>query len=159
MTKTPAEVELLAEAGRLLASVFAHIDEQPLAGLSTLQVNDLVETFIVATDDQVEYDVLVAVAEASVGLRNRLEVVGFVAELIKAAVARKEEPPFAVFDAKQVASARMKTASPPAALISSTTAAPFSSSTSERTQLAPSAAKSRPVSRPIPPAPPVMTAT
>ncbi|HWV82549.1 MAG TPA: type I methionyl aminopeptidase [Hyphomicrobiaceae bacterium] len=47
MTKTPAEIELLAEAGRLLASVFAYLDEVPLAGLSTLQVNDLVETFIV----------------------------------------------------------------------------------------------------------------
>lgn len=47
MTKTPAEVELLAQAGRLLASVFAHLDERPLAGLSTLQVNDLVERFIV----------------------------------------------------------------------------------------------------------------
>lgn len=47
MTKTPAEIELLAEAGRLLASVFAHLDERPLAGLSTLQVNDLVEAFIV----------------------------------------------------------------------------------------------------------------
>lgn len=47
MTKTPAEVELLAEAGQLLASVFAHLDDKPLAGLSTLQVNDLVEAFIV----------------------------------------------------------------------------------------------------------------
>lgn len=47
MTKTPAEIELMAESGRLLASVFAHLDERPLAGLSTLQVNDLVETFIV----------------------------------------------------------------------------------------------------------------
>ncbi|MFH0297954.1 type I methionyl aminopeptidase [Bradyrhizobium sp. 31Argb] len=47
MTKTPAEVELLAESGRLLASVFAHLDRQPLAGLSTLQVNDLVEALIV----------------------------------------------------------------------------------------------------------------
>jgi methionyl aminopeptidase len=47
MTKTPAEVELLAQAGRLLASVFAHLEAQPLAGLSTLQVNDLVEAFIV----------------------------------------------------------------------------------------------------------------
>lgn len=47
MTKTPAEVELLAESGRLLASVFAHLDGWPLAGLSTLQVNDLVEAFIV----------------------------------------------------------------------------------------------------------------
>jgi len=47
MTKTPAEIELLAEAGRLLASVFAHLDAQSLAGMSTLQVNDLVEEFIV----------------------------------------------------------------------------------------------------------------
>ena len=47
MTKTPAEVELMAEAGALLASVFAYLDEQPLAGMSTLQVNDLVEAFIV----------------------------------------------------------------------------------------------------------------
>jgi len=47
MTKTPAEVELMAESGRLLASVFTHLDKQPLAGMSTLQVNDLVEAFIV----------------------------------------------------------------------------------------------------------------
>jgi methionyl aminopeptidase len=47
MTKTPAEVELMANAGRLLASVFAHLDGQPLAGMSTLEVNDLVEAFIV----------------------------------------------------------------------------------------------------------------
>ena len=51
MTKTPAEVELLAESGRLLAAVFAHLDGQPLAGLSTLQVNDLVEAFIVGQLD------------------------------------------------------------------------------------------------------------
>jgi methionyl aminopeptidase len=47
MTKTSVEVELLAESGRLLALVFAHLDSQPLAGLSTLQVNDIVERFIV----------------------------------------------------------------------------------------------------------------
>lgn len=47
MTKTPAEIELMAEAGRLLASVFVHLDGLSLAGMSTLQVNDLVETFIV----------------------------------------------------------------------------------------------------------------
>lgn len=47
MIKTPAEVELLAESGRLLASVFAHLDKQPLVGMSTMQVNDLVEKFIV----------------------------------------------------------------------------------------------------------------
>lgn len=37
----------MAEAGRLLASVFSHLDRQPLAGLSTLQVNTLVEDYIV----------------------------------------------------------------------------------------------------------------
>ncbi len=47
MTKSPHEVALLAESGRLLASVFALIDRTPLAGLSTLAVNDLVERFIV----------------------------------------------------------------------------------------------------------------
>ena len=49
MIKTPAEVELMAESGRLLASVFAHLDAQPLLGMSTLQINDLVEAFIVDT--------------------------------------------------------------------------------------------------------------
>lgn len=47
MIKTPAEIELMAEAGRLLASVFTHLDGLPLAGLSTLEINDRVETFIV----------------------------------------------------------------------------------------------------------------
>lgn len=47
MTKQPQELALLAESGRLLASVFALLDRTPLAGLSTLQINDLVERFIV----------------------------------------------------------------------------------------------------------------
>ena len=47
MIKTPAEVELMAESGRLLASVFAHLGAQPLVGMSTLAVNDRVEAFIV----------------------------------------------------------------------------------------------------------------
>jgi methionyl aminopeptidase len=47
MTKTPEEVELMAEAGRLLASVFAHLDGLELAGMTTLAVNDRVEAFIV----------------------------------------------------------------------------------------------------------------
>lgn len=47
MTKTPEEVELMAEAGRLLASVFAHLDGLALAGMSTLEINDRVEAFIV----------------------------------------------------------------------------------------------------------------
>ncbi|BCP54327.1 methionine aminopeptidase [Kaistia sp. 32K] len=47
MTKTPQELALLAESGRLLASVFALLDRTPLAGLSTLEINDRVERFIV----------------------------------------------------------------------------------------------------------------
>lgn len=37
----------MAESGRLLASVFAVIDRLPLIGMSTLEVNDLVERYIV----------------------------------------------------------------------------------------------------------------
>ena len=47
MIKTPAEIELMAEAGRLLASVFTHLDGLPLAGMSTLEINDRVEALIV----------------------------------------------------------------------------------------------------------------
>ena len=47
MTKQPRELALLADSGRLLASVFHLLDRTPLAGLSTLQVNDMVEHFIV----------------------------------------------------------------------------------------------------------------
>ncbi len=49
MTKTPEEISLLAESGRLLASVFGMLDGLDLAGMTTLHVNDLVERFI--TDD------------------------------------------------------------------------------------------------------------
>ncbi len=47
MTKSPDELVALATSGRLLASVFTFLDGLPLAGLSTMQVNDMVETFIV----------------------------------------------------------------------------------------------------------------
>jgi methionyl aminopeptidase len=47
MTKTPRELELLAQSGRLLASVFAMLDRTPLVGQSTLEINDRVERFIV----------------------------------------------------------------------------------------------------------------
>ncbi|MGE8355734.1 MAG: M24 family metallopeptidase, partial [Microvirgula sp.] len=47
MIKRPEEIALLAESGRLLASVFARLDQLELAGMSTLQVNDLVDSFIV----------------------------------------------------------------------------------------------------------------
>jgi methionyl aminopeptidase len=49
MTKQPEEVALLAESGRLLASVFGMLDRLPLAGKSTLEIDALVERFI--TDD------------------------------------------------------------------------------------------------------------
>ena len=47
MTKRPEEIALMAEAGKLLAGVFAHLDTLDLIGMSTMQVNDLVERFIV----------------------------------------------------------------------------------------------------------------
>jgi len=46
MTKTPAEVEKMAASGALLASVFTLLDRTPLAGMTTMQVNDLVEDYI-----------------------------------------------------------------------------------------------------------------
>jgi len=47
MTKRPEEIVLMAESGQLLAGVFAHLDSLNLIGMSTMQVNDLVERFIV----------------------------------------------------------------------------------------------------------------
>lgn len=47
MTKLPQELALLAESGRLLASVFGLLDRTSLIGLSTLQINDMAERFIV----------------------------------------------------------------------------------------------------------------
>lgn len=47
MTKKPQELALMAESGRLLASVFAMLDRVALAGMSTLQVDAMVEQFIV----------------------------------------------------------------------------------------------------------------
>ena len=47
MTKSPKELDLMAEAGRLLASVFSYLDQKSLAGLSTMKVNDMVDDYIV----------------------------------------------------------------------------------------------------------------
>lgn len=47
MTKRPEELALLAESGRLLASVFGLLDRTAFAGMSTLQVDEMVEHFIV----------------------------------------------------------------------------------------------------------------
>ena len=46
MIKQPQELALMAEAGRLLASVFDMLDKTPLEGVSTLEINDKVERFI-----------------------------------------------------------------------------------------------------------------
>src|SRR3546814_862353 len=46
MVKTSDELALMRVSGKLLASVFGMLDEQDLAGMSTLQVNDLVDRFI-----------------------------------------------------------------------------------------------------------------
>ncbi|WHO40400.1 type I methionyl aminopeptidase [Sphingobium sp. AP49] len=46
MIKTPDEIALMAESGRLLASVFTLLDGLALAGMTTMAVNDLVETYI-----------------------------------------------------------------------------------------------------------------
>lgn len=47
--KTPAELDLMRESSRLLASVFTWLDPQMEAGLSTMDINDRVEDYIVNT--------------------------------------------------------------------------------------------------------------
>lgn len=47
MTKRAEEIALLAESGRLLAQVFEYIDGLNLMGMSTMQVNELVDSLIV----------------------------------------------------------------------------------------------------------------
>ncbi|WP_034299249.1 type I methionyl aminopeptidase [Herbaspirillum sp. RV1423] len=47
MTKRPEEIALLAESGKLLAGVFGHLDRLDLIGMSTMQINDLVDSLIV----------------------------------------------------------------------------------------------------------------
>ncbi|MEB1527530.1 type I methionyl aminopeptidase [Xanthomonas sp. WHRI 7945] len=47
MIKRPDELALMAESGRLLAQVFDALDQLPLEGRSTLQINDFVERMIV----------------------------------------------------------------------------------------------------------------
>jgi methionyl aminopeptidase len=47
MTKRPEEIALMAQSGQLLASVFGYLDGLDLVGMSTMQVNDLVDRFIV----------------------------------------------------------------------------------------------------------------
>ncbi|KAB7648691.1 type I methionyl aminopeptidase [Polymorphobacter fuscus] len=47
MIKSPEALAHMAEAGRLLAAVFTHLDGQSLAGRTTMAINDLVESYIV----------------------------------------------------------------------------------------------------------------
>lgn len=47
MTKRPEEVALLAESGKLLADVFGYLNRLSLIGMSTMQINDLVDSLIV----------------------------------------------------------------------------------------------------------------
>ncbi|WP_158935842.1 type I methionyl aminopeptidase [Burkholderia sp. S171] len=47
MTKRPEEIALMAESGQLLADVFGYLDQMSLIGMSTMQVNDLVDNFVV----------------------------------------------------------------------------------------------------------------
>ena len=47
MIKQPDELELMAEAGRLLARVFRCLDGLDMVGRSTMQLNDMVERMIV----------------------------------------------------------------------------------------------------------------
>src|SRR3546814_20739677 len=54
MVKTPDELTLMHVSGKMLASVFEMLDEQELAGMSTLQVNDLVDRFITDRTSGVE---------------------------------------------------------------------------------------------------------
>ncbi|MDO6461890.1 type I methionyl aminopeptidase [Granulosicoccaceae sp. 1_MG-2023] len=45
--KTPAQIDLMRESGRLLASVFAYLDDQIEPGITTMEINDLAESYIV----------------------------------------------------------------------------------------------------------------
>lgn len=47
--KKPEELDLMRESGRLLASVFAYLDSRIEIGMTTMQINDLAEDFIVNT--------------------------------------------------------------------------------------------------------------
>ncbi|WP_347986630.1 type I methionyl aminopeptidase [Methylomonas sp. AM2-LC] len=47
--KNEKELELMRESGRLLASVFTYLDQRIKVGISTMEINDLVEDFITNT--------------------------------------------------------------------------------------------------------------
>ncbi|HET8904817.1 MAG TPA: type I methionyl aminopeptidase [Saccharospirillum sp.] len=45
--KTPAELQIMRESGRLLASVFAYLDGQIAPGITTMDINNLTERYII----------------------------------------------------------------------------------------------------------------
>lgn len=45
--KNAAELAVMRESGRLLATVFDYLDEQIKVGISTMEINDLAERYIV----------------------------------------------------------------------------------------------------------------
>jgi len=45
--KRPEEMALMAESGKLLSRVFGHLDTFDLIGMSTMEINDIVDDFIV----------------------------------------------------------------------------------------------------------------
>ena len=47
MTKRPEEIALMAASGKLLAGVFGYLDQFDLIGMSTMEVNNLVDDYIV----------------------------------------------------------------------------------------------------------------
>ena len=47
MTKRPEEIALMAASGKLLAGVFGYLDQFDLTGMSTMEVNNLVDDYIV----------------------------------------------------------------------------------------------------------------
>lgn len=49
LIKSPAEIELMRNAGQLLAQAFAELDGFIKAGMSTMDINNFVEDYIVQT--------------------------------------------------------------------------------------------------------------
>jgi methionyl aminopeptidase len=47
MTKRPEEIALMAQSGKLLADVFGYLNRLALVDMSTMQINDLVERYII----------------------------------------------------------------------------------------------------------------
>jgi methionyl aminopeptidase len=84
--KTPGEIELMAESGRLLAQVFTLLDQTELKGMSTLDINEKVEHYIVddlksrpASKGQYGFEYVLNTSRNQVvchGVPNPTEIVG-----------------------------------------------------------------------------------